>query len=64
MRLETFVMTDENKKSKARSSGERIIQCASAASSVSKNRMGIHDDIAVQYGINPLLQYLNNGEQK
>lgn len=64
MRLETFVMTDENKKSKARSSGERIIQCASMASSISKNRMGIHDDITVQYGINPLLQYLNNGEQK
>jgi hypothetical protein len=35
------------------------------ASSVSKNRMGIHDDIAVQYGINPLSQYINNnGEQK
>jgi hypothetical protein len=60
LRLEAFVMTDDNKKAKARSSGDRIIQCASAASSISKNRMGIHDDIAVQYGINPLSQFLNN----
>jgi hypothetical protein len=60
LRLETFVMTDDNKKSKARSSGERILQCTSAASSISKNRMGIADDIAVQFGINPLSNYINN----
>lgn len=58
LRLETFVTKDDSKKSKARSTGERIIQCASEASSVSKNRMGIHDDIVVQYGVNPLQQYL------
>jgi hypothetical protein len=60
LRLETFVMTDDNKKAKARSSGERILQCTSAASSISKNRMGIADDLAVQFGINPLSQFLNN----
>lgn len=64
MRLETFVMTDENKKSKARSSGERILQVNSAASSISKNRMNIADDIAVQRGVNPFQSYINNGVQK
>lgn len=58
MRLETFVMKDDQKKSKAKSTGERIIQCTSAASSVSKNRMGIVDDIFLQYGINPFMQFL------
>ncbi len=59
LRLETFVMTDEKKKTKATSSGERIIQCTSQASSVSKNRMGLVDDIFVQYGVNPLAQFIN-----
>ena len=63
LRLETFVLGDDDKKAKARSSGDRIIQCASAASSISKNRMGIHDDITVQYGVNPLSQFLNNNEE-
>jgi hypothetical protein len=58
MRLETFVMKDEQKKSKAKSTGERIIQCTSEASSVSKNRMGLTDDIFIQHGINPLLKFL------
>jgi hypothetical protein len=62
MRLETFVMKDEQKKSKAKSTGERIIQCTSAASSVSKNRMGITDDIFVQHGVNPFMTFL--GEQQ
>ena len=60
LRLETFVMTDDNKKSKARSSGDRILQCNAAASSISKNRMGITDDLTVQFGINPLTNYINN----
>ena len=60
LRLETFVMTDDNKKAKARTSGERILQCTTAASSISKNRMGIVDDITVQFGINPLVNYINN----
>lgn len=58
MRLETFVMTDENKKSKARSSGERILQVNSAASSISKNRMNIADDLTVQRGVNPFKQFI------
>lgn len=63
MRLETFVMKDDQqKKSKAKSTGERIIQCTSAASSVSKNRMGITDDIFVQHGVNPFMTFL--GEQQ
>jgi hypothetical protein len=62
MRLETFVMKDEQKKSKAKSTGERIIQCTSEASSVSKNRMGITDDIFVQHGVNPFMTFL--GEQQ
>lgn len=59
LRLETFVIKDEQKKAKAKSSGERIIQCTSQASSVSKNRMGLTDDILVTYGVNPLAQFIN-----
>lgn len=58
LRLETYVMKDEQKKSKAKSTGERIIQCRSEASSVSKNRMGFTDDIFIEYGSNPFINYL------
>lgn len=58
LRLETFVKKEENKKFKARSTGERIIQCCSEASSVSKNRMGITEDIIIQYGVNPFINFL------
>lgn len=59
IRLETFVLSEEKKKiGKATTDGTRIIQCNATSSAITKNRLGIHEPLTVQYGVNPFQKYL------
>ncbi len=48
--------TGERKK--VRTSGERLLDCLPSPSSVSKNRFGIDQHIAVEHGVNPLTPFI------
>jgi len=63
LRLETFTKGDGDKK-KAFSDGTRIMVCYSTASCISKNRYGITEDITVEEGKNPLVNYVPSLAQK
>ena len=57
LKLETFTTGDGERK-KAISSGNRIAVCYTAAAQISKNRFGINEDIEVQIGVNPFVEYV------
>lgn len=67
IKLETFIEGEEGKKSRAKSSGERIIVSYATAANISKNRFGINEDLLAVQGINPFTPYiksLENNTQK
>ncbi len=53
---ETFV----NDEGKARTSGDRVIKVGLTPANVSKNRLGITDDLVYEKGSNPFMQYMEN----
>lgn len=57
VKLETFTTGDGEKK-KAISDGSRVITCHAVASSVSKNRYGITEDLPFEPGKNPFIGIL------
>lgn len=57
LKLKTFTTGGGDKK-KAISSGERIMTCYPTANHISKNRLGISEDITILKGENPFLQYI------
>lgn len=57
IKLETFTTGDGDRK-KAISSGNRLAVCYTAAAQISKNRYGISDDIPVENGVNPFIQFI------
>ena len=59
LKLETFTMGDGDKK-RAIYSGNRIVTCYSSAAQVSKNRYGINEDIKVDIGVNPFIDYIKS----
>lgn len=63
LKLETFTRGDGERK-KAISDGTRVAVCYTAAAQISKNRFGITDDIHVQQGQNPLVQFIPSLQQE
>lgn len=61
LKLETITMGDGDRK-KAVSDGTRLLVCYSTAANVSKNRYDITDDIIVERGKNPLVNYIKTLE--
>lgn len=57
LKLETFTRGDGERK-KAISDGTRVLVSYATAANVSKNRFGITEDIHVQQGENPLVQFI------
>lgn len=57
IRLETFTTGDGERK-KAISSGNRIVTTYTTAANISKNRYGITEDLRVELGVNPFVQYI------
>lgn len=57
IKLKTYV-SGEDKLKKAHSSGERVLVCNKVASAVTKNRLGITEELPLPEGSNPLLPYL------
>ena len=57
IKLTTFTTGDGERK-KAISDGSRQLVCYATAANVSKNRFGITDDIAVELGKNPLINFV------
>lgn len=57
LKLKTFTTGGGDKK-KAISNGERIMTCYPTANHISKNRLGISEDITILKGENPFLQYI------
>lgn len=57
IRLETFTTGDGERK-KAISSGNRIVTTYTTAANISKNRYGITEDLRVELGVNPFIQYI------
>ena len=57
VRLKTYVMGEEGKR-KAISDGTRIVVCHAAASSISKNRYRITEELPFELGANPLAPYV------
>ncbi|MBU1668507.1 ATP-binding protein [bacterium] len=59
LKLKTFTSgSSESKTKKAISNGTRVMTCYPTASHISKNRLGISEDITIANGENPFLQYL------
>ena len=64
IKLETFAQGEkEDRFKKAVSAGQRVLVCYAVANNVSKNRFGIEEDILINKGENPLLQYIPNIEK-
>jgi len=59
LKLKSFTKKGGGDKLKAISDGTRILTCYPIANHISKNRLGISEDIIVANGFNPFLQYLN-----
>jgi hypothetical protein len=57
IKLKTFLMGDERKR--AMSNGERVLVTYATAANVSKNRLGITDDLELQKGENPLTNFVS-----
>ena len=57
LKLKTFT-TGSGDKKKAISNGERIMTCYPTANHISKNRLGISEDITILKGENPFLTYI------
>lgn len=57
LKLETFTTGDGERK-KAISSGNRIAVCYTGAAQVSKNRYGINEDVQVDEGVNPFIDFI------
>ena len=58
LRLETFLMGDDDERKIAKTSGNIVLTTTLNPASISKNRVGIREDIVVEHGKNPLEQYL------
>lgn len=58
LKLNSFVKGGEGEKNKVVSTGQRLLTTYSIASSVSKNRYGITQDLTVEQGINPLIDFI------
>ncbi|MBK8974129.1 MAG: ATP-binding protein [Hahellaceae bacterium] len=57
LKLQTYTSGDGNRK-KATTTGERIITCYPVPSHVSKNRFGITEDLILEKGVNPFLEFV------
>jgi GTPase SAR1 family protein len=58
LKLNSFVKGGEGEKNKVVSTGQRLLTTYSIASSVSKNRYGITQDLTVEQGVNPLIDFI------
>jgi len=58
LKLETHTMGEEGQRKKAISDGTRILVTYTTAANVSKNRYGITEDLEVDEGVNPLIDYI------
>ena len=67
VRLETYTMGKDGERKRALSDGTRVVTCHAVASSVSKNRFGITNDLPFEPGKNPfagLIPGIYNGDEK
>lgn len=58
LKLKTFTKKGSGEKMKAISDGTRVLTCYPIANHISKNRLGISEDLTIKNGDNPFLQYL------
>ena len=58
LKLNSFVKGGDGEKNKVVSTGQRLLTTYSIASSVSKNRYGITQDLTVEQGVNPLIDFI------
>ena len=58
LKLKTYTIGEENERKKAYSDGDRVIVCYPVASCISKNRYGITEDLEVNLGQNPFIDYI------
>lgn len=57
LKLETFTRGDGERK-KAMSDGTRLLVTYASAANISKNRYGIEEDLEVEKGVNPLIEFI------
>jgi len=57
LKLQTFTKGDGDRK-KAISTGQRLAVCHTSAAQISKNRFGISEDLLIEQGKNPFLNYI------
>lgn len=60
LKLKTFTKAGTGDRLKAISDGTRVLTCYPTANHISKNRLGITQDIVVKNGENPFLEYITN----
>lgn len=58
------ILRGEDDAKKAITTGERVLTTYLTPASVSKNRLGITDDIEVEHGVNPLAEFLSKPEKE
>ena len=58
LKLKTFTKKGSGEKMKAISDGTRVLTCYPIANHISKNRLGISEDLTIANGDNPFLKYL------
>ena len=64
VRLQMFMRGSDDERKLAVTDGSRALVCHATASNISKNRLGITEEIPFALGENPLAPYLENGAKK
>lgn len=63
IKLETHLKTSGDKK-KATSTGRRVLVCHSVASNISKNRIGVKEEIILEEAVNPFIKIKTENKEK
>ena len=64
VKLQMFLKGDDDKRKKAISTGQRVITATTSASSVTKNRYGITQDLPCELGVNPFVNHIPSLTEK
>lgn len=60
LKLETLIRGKDGERKKAISDGTRLLVTYATAANISKNRYGITEDLTVEKGANPLVEYVSS----
>lgn len=60
IKLKTFVLGQEGERKKAKTDGSRVLVCYATPANISKNRHHIQEDLEIEVGKNPLVDYVSS----